>query len=68
MNSPPWPNYVPLYEPPNLMPFGTLKELQMMKYIGKSFSSVPHVQSYAAQIKTEQLYIQDLGIMSRVLH
>ena len=36
MISRPWPNYVPLYEPPNLMPFGTLKELQTIKYIGKS--------------------------------
>ena len=38
------------------MPFGTVKELQMTKYIGRSFSNVPD-RSYAAQIKTEQLYI-----------
>ena len=56
ITSPPWPSYVPLYEPPKPTPFGTLKELQMTEYIGKSFSNVP-AQSYTARIKTEQLYV-----------
>ena len=43
-----------LGEPPKLTPFGTPKELQMTKCVGKSLSSVP-AQLYAAQMKTEQL-------------